>query len=97
LVGGIVSGGRTTGEIGRLSDEYGVSQVFICLDTSRFQDTGITDNLIEQVTAFTRSSITVSPDTAILYPGENVWRTRQENIHLGVPVDPTVWKQVQAM
>ena len=97
LVVGIVSGGRTTADIGRAGDEYGVSQIFICLDVTRFQDVNFTDSLIEQTIAFTKSSAPVSPDEAILYPGENVWRTRQENNRLGIPVDPAIWEQVQAM
>lgn len=97
LMAGILSGGRTTADIGQLADEYGVSQVFICLDVSRFQDAAFTDALIDQTIAFTQKSTPVSPENAILYPGENVWRTRQENIRLGIPVDEAVWEQVRAM
>ena len=97
LVVGIVSGGRTTADISRLPEEYGLSQVFICLDITRFQDTAFTDAIIEQTIAFTKTSTPVSPEAAILYPGESVWRTRQENNLLGIAVDPGIWEQVQAM
>jgi 3-dehydro-L-gulonate 2-dehydrogenase len=97
LAVGILSGGRTTADIGRLEDEYGVSQVFICLDISRFQNTAFTDSMIAQTLAFTKSSTPVSPDAFILYPGESVWRTRQENLQLGIPVNPKIWEQIQKM
>ncbi|GEO06329.1 2,3-diketo-L-gulonate reductase [Adhaeribacter aerolatus] len=94
---GILAGGRTTADIAGLEEEYGVSQVFICLDVSQFQDSAFTDDIIRRTVDFIKSSTPVSPGSAILYPGENTWRTRQENINLGVPVDPVTWEKVLQM
>jgi len=33
----------------------------------------------------------------VRYPGERVLKTREENMRLGIPVDPAVWEQVQKM
>jgi len=94
---GVLAGGRTTADIKALGDEYGVSQTFICLDVAQFQDATFTDEIIQKTLNFIKSSTPASPDEEVLYPGENTWRTRQENIRLGIPVDPQVWQQVQAM
>ncbi|MGV3585722.1 MAG: 3-dehydro-L-gulonate 2-dehydrogenase [Adhaeribacter sp.] len=94
---GVLAGGRTTADIKELGDEYGVSQTFICLDVAQFQDATFTDEIIQKTLSFIKSSTPASPDEEVLYPGENTWRTRQENIRLGIPVDPQVWQQVQEM
>ena len=94
---GILSGGRTTADIKELGDEYGVSQVFICVDVTKFQDGAFTDAIIQRTLDFIKSSTPITPGGTIRYPGENTWQTREENIKLGVPVDPQVWEQVLAM
>lgn len=97
LLAGLLSGGRTTSDIAQLPDEYGVSQVFICLDLSKFASYSLADSLIGQVLAYTKSSTPAAAGSAIGYPGENTWRTRQENLALGIPVDEKIWQEVLAM
>ena len=97
LAAGLLSGGRTTGEVAQLGDEYGVSQVFMCFDLSQFQETAFTDAVVQQVLTFTKGSTPIDPNKPVLYPGENAWRTREENTRLGIPVDPAIWQQVLAM
>lgn len=97
LFAGLLSGGRTTADIASLPDEYGVSQVFICFDINGLYGNNFADNLVEQVIAYTKSSAPTQPENAVLYPGENTWHTRQENIQLGIPVDKKIWQEVLAM
>lgn len=96
LLAGLLTGGRTVADIAQLGNEYGVSQVFICCDLS-LVDTAFAENLVRHVIAYTKSSQPVEGTDEIRYPGENTWRTRQENLRLGVPVDEKIWQEVRAM
>jgi 3-dehydro-L-gulonate 2-dehydrogenase len=97
LVAAALAGGRTTSDISGLKYEYGVSQVFICFNVQQIQNSAFTDDLIQKALDYIKASTPVSSDSEILYPGENVWRTRAQNNKLGIPVDQKIWEQVQAM
>lgn len=44
-----------------------------------------------------RSTVPVTEDGKILYPGERSLSTRAENMALGIPVDDGVWNKVKAL
>jgi 3-dehydro-L-gulonate 2-dehydrogenase len=37
------------------------------------------------------------PAGGVRYPGEQVLRTRAENLKLGIPIDPEVWREVKEL
>jgi 3-dehydro-L-gulonate 2-dehydrogenase len=41
-----------------------------------------------------KDSVSVNPETAIRYPGENVVKVREENIRNGIPVNREVWQKI---
>ena len=41
-----------------------------------------------------KTSTPVTEGRPVYYPGENMLRTRAENMELGISVDETVWKKV---
>ena len=84
LVAGL-SGGRTVAQITAQGDEYGLSQIFICINAQN-----LSASIVEEIIAFARSS----SDAPIHYPGERTLATRQKNLEAGVPVDDEIWKQV---
>ena len=43
-----------------------------------------------------RQARPVDPDRPVRYPGEQTLQLREENLRLGVPVDPEIWKQISA-
>jgi len=87
MLAAMLSGGAATHQIAADPErETGVSQVFIALSLSSFGETGaIADSIIGSIGAEVR------------YPGEQVLRTRTENMARGVPVDPAIWREVQAL
>lgn len=92
----ILSGGRATADVGKLENEYGLSQVFICFDAQKTNNafvTKVTDELI----AYIKSSPLTNPDEAIYYPGERTILTRKENAEKGIPVDEAIWQEVLQM
>jgi 3-dehydro-L-gulonate 2-dehydrogenase len=89
----LLSGGNSTSVISQSDKkETGVSQVFICIKADQQQHAA----LIEEVISYAKSSA-VDGDNEILYPGENMLRTRERNLQEGVLVDKAVWEKVLGM
>ena len=87
-----LSGGLGTHQIPRDSlQETGLSQVFLALklpDSHR-------DRLIDQIIEFTCGARSV--DDRVRYPGERTLEIRKRNLAEGIPVNPDIWQEVQAM
>ena len=58
-------------------------------------DSAAADRIANQVIAHFQFS-TNDKGERVRYPGERVLKCREENMRLGIPVDPSVWEQVQA-
>lgn len=100
LVAAVLSGGNSTYDIGRLGegeDEFSISQVFIAIDQARFNLPEISDEMVTNTIEFIKSSKPVDSETTILYPGERVLKTRQENLDQGIPVNETIWKEILSL
>jgi 3-dehydro-L-gulonate 2-dehydrogenase len=97
LIAGILSGGRTTHQIeAKPERETGLSQVFVAIDPSSVDQNATAATVADQVIQFLESSPR-SGKEPIRYPGQQVLKIRAENRALGVPVDPTIWRQVEKM
>lgn len=95
LIAAVLSGGRTTYDIGKeTDDEYGISQVFIAIDQSKFNADEITDEVINNTVNNIKESIPIESNTNILYPGERVIATRKENLQKGIPVEESIWNKI---
>lgn len=98
LIATVLSGGYSTVEIGKKSkDEYGLSQVLIAIDPSRFNTAEITDAMIDNVLQDLKNSEPEKIGGEILYPGERVIITRKENLEKGIPVTDSIWEAIKAM
>lgn len=97
LLGAVLSGGQATYQIPMDADkETRLTQVFVAFDPVRLDQKGAAsqaaDNIIQYFQLPPKST-----GARVRYPGERVLKTRDENLAKGVPVEPSVWKQVQAM
>jgi 3-dehydro-L-gulonate 2-dehydrogenase len=93
LLATLLSGGDSTAVITQSGrKETGVSQVFIAIKTDNAKNT----ELIEQIMAYTKSSA-VEADQEILFPGENMLRTREQSLTEGVWVDEKAWKVLRGL
>ena len=97
LVAVLVSGGLATHEIGQRETEYGVAQLFIAFDVTQASSAALVNQAVEGVIADLRTATPVTPDDAVLSPGERALRTRRENMAHGIPVEPAIWQRVLAM
>jgi 3-dehydro-L-gulonate 2-dehydrogenase len=93
LLATLLSGGNSTAAITQSGKkESGVSQVFIAIKT----DTEQNATLIDEIINYTKTSDTEN-GKEILYPGENMLRTRERNMKDGVLVDEKIWAEVLGM
>ena len=97
LIVALVSGGKTTKEIGELDCETEVSQIFMAIDLSLFPDKDGMEHRIGETLSFIDSSIPREDGACVHYPGEGMMRKRRESERLGVYVDDSVWEKVQKL
>ena len=97
LLASILSGGLATCQIVPDSErETRLSQVFIAINPQATAQREDIDGIAERVIEFVQTSKTPGGER-VRYPGENVLRTRHENLQRGIPVHVAVWREVQEL
>jgi 3-dehydro-L-gulonate 2-dehydrogenase len=95
LVAGVLSGGSTTHQIPPEPEkETRLSQVFIAFDSARLDGSVLAEDVAEDVIRHFQVS-SQKGEGRPRYPGERVLETRRENMEKGVPVEPSIWREVQ--
>ncbi|HEY0245210.1 MAG TPA: 3-dehydro-L-gulonate 2-dehydrogenase, partial [Mucilaginibacter sp.] len=94
LMATVLSGGNSTARITASANESGVSQVFICIKPNSGEQT---EQLIEEIINYTKTSRPESDGQSISYPGENTLKTREKSLKEGVWVDAQIWEKVKAL
>jgi 3-dehydro-L-gulonate 2-dehydrogenase len=96
MLAAMLSGGNATHDIPQdPTRESGVSQIFLAIDPASLGvnidaiATGILDSL--------GASTPIDPANPVRYPGEQTFQLREQNIRLGVPVDPEIWQKLQTL
>ena len=89
----LISGGRATYQI-RSEAEYGQSQVFIAFDITQPVGAAWVEQEVQNIIADLHRAESDMPDAEVMFPGERVLRTRQENLTNGIQVDETVWEAI---
>jgi len=92
-----LAGGRSTYDIGQLSDESDVSQVFLAFNISKMAKNNLSDEIVSNTIRYIKSVKHRNPDEDVLYPGERALRTRNDNLANGVAVDEMRWHELRAM
>ena len=91
LLASILSQGNSTAKITQSEKESGVSQVFICIKPN---NSNYTQQVIEEIISYTKTSEPEHKGGSIAYPGENTLQTREKSLKEGVLVDERIWKKV---
>lgn len=97
LLASVLSNGLSTYGIGLQKEEFGISQLFICLHPEVL---GISKDEFNEKIGRTLEDLKgskVFEDMQINYPGEQSLLRREENLRLGVPVDAEIWEKVKQM
>jgi 3-dehydro-L-gulonate 2-dehydrogenase len=97
IVAALLSGGSATFQIPAEPErETKLSQLFIAIAPHSLGQSESADNIADQILDYLHSSA-VGSGERVRYPGERVLQTRKENLQNGVPVEPTIWREVQML
>ncbi len=94
LLASILSGGLSTHQVSKNNAEYAVSQVFIAIDPGKLHNHSVMAETINNIIADYHQSIAAGKGGKIVYPGERVLQTRENNSKNGIPVLKEIWEQV---
>ncbi len=97
LIATVLTNGNAVSDIGKFSDEIGLSQVMIAIDPSRMNSAELTDAIVDRILADLKTSEPLEEGKPVLYPGERVAKAVKENMELGIPAIEEVWDKVLAM
>ncbi|UWZ86750.1 3-dehydro-L-gulonate 2-dehydrogenase [Occallatibacter riparius] len=77
--------------------ETGLSQVFIAMQPAALGDQAELERIADDVVASLHRARPVEGGRGVRFPGENTLRLREENLRLGLPVDPALWQEIVAL
>lgn len=97
LIATILTAGNSVQKIGSFGDEVGLSQVMIAIDPEKFQNKELTDKIVEEIITDVKSSVPLNEGKEVLYPGERVVNTREDNRVNGIPVIEEIWESIRNM
>ena len=93
----MLANANSVAKIGTFGDEVGLTQIMIAIDPAKFQSADVTDAIIDAISAGVASSEPVEPDREVRCPGLGEYRSRKENLELGIPVAEEKWAEVLAL
>ncbi len=77
--------------------ESGISQFFLALRPEVLGETDELERVTENIVASLRVANPVPGGASIRYPGERTLQIREENLKLGLPVDPVLWQEMKSI
>lgn len=96
VLGAVLSGGLSTSQITQLGKERSLSQVFVCIDTTKLANYSLIKDTIRNIITDYQQSETEA-GMGLRFPGERVLQTRKENLEKGIPVLQAMWEKVQQL
>ena len=94
-IGAALSKGNTTGDVRRLGEEIGLTQVFIAFDVEKTVGRSYLDAMAAKLLADFRSVEPARAGEPFFYPGERAAATRKDNLEHGILVSEEIWSQMQ--
>jgi 3-dehydro-L-gulonate 2-dehydrogenase len=95
MLAAMLSGGLATHQLSRDPlRESGQSQIFLAIDPGAVAGTQELGQIAEGILASFHEATPADPNKPIRYPGEETLRLREENMRLGIPVDPEIWGRI---
>lgn len=96
ILAAILSSGLSVSEISKNKAEYGLSQVFICIDPTKLSNHSAIAAAVQNIIDDYKQSI---PDgnAKIVYPGEGVLQKRKTNTDQGMVVLKNVWDEILSL
>jgi 3-dehydro-L-gulonate 2-dehydrogenase len=95
MVAAMLAGGNATYQIPREPvRETGSSQIFLAIDPGSVGYAEEMERIADGIIEFLHQAAPVDARKPVRYPGEETMRVREENMRLGVPVDPEIWRRI---
>jgi 3-dehydro-L-gulonate 2-dehydrogenase len=95
MLAAMLSGGLATHQIPLdPTNETGLSQIFLAIDPANLASAEDLSQIADDIIDNLHHAAPADPDEPIRYPGEQTLHLREENLRLGVPVDPENWQQL---
>ena len=97
LLGVMLSGGDSVGAVGLHEAEYGLSQVFIAIDTARLSSLDELIEAVEEMESRVHGAAPAEGFGSVRFPGESRLQTRVKNLERGLPLRPALWEEIVAL
>jgi 3-dehydro-L-gulonate 2-dehydrogenase len=95
MVAAMISGGLATYQLPlEPTLEAGQSQIFLAIDPQNLVAANELNHIADGILEHLHQAPPADPNQPIRYPGEQTLRLREENLRLGVPVDPEIWQRI---
>lgn len=92
-----LSGGQSTAEIGKLNMDIGLAQLFMAFDLRRLSVDDSRARVVQSIKDSLTQTEPIVKDGQVLYPGQQTWLRRQENLEKGIPVDRHMWDRIKKL
>jgi len=92
LLAAMLSGGQATHQISTdPTQESGLSQIFLAIAPTTFTARPDLERIASAIVESLAAAAPIDSAHPVRYPGQETLRLREENLRLGVPVDPDQW------
>lgn len=97
MMAAMLSGGLATYQLPlEPTLETGQSQIFLAIDPSNIAPAAELNQIADGILQHLHQARPEDPAHPIRYPGEQTLQLREENMRLGVPVDPELWQRLSS-
>jgi 3-dehydro-L-gulonate 2-dehydrogenase len=97
MLAAMLSGGLATHQLSRDPlRESGQSQIFLAIDPGAVASAQELGRIAEGILSSLHEATPADANKPVRYPGEEALRLREENMRLGIPVDPGIWGQINS-
>ena len=93
----VLAQGMNSYQLGKQDVEPGVSQFFLCFDSSSFSTDEFVATITNETIEFIKSNADGDVNSEVRYPGEGSLKIRNANLRSGIPVDDNIWTAVKAL
>lgn len=97
MIATVLTAGNAVHTIGTFDDEVGLSQIMIAIDPAKANSEEETDDIINGIIDYIKTSEPIEEGQSVLYPGEPESLTIEDNLKNGIPVIEEKWNKVLAM
>lgn len=95
MIAAMLSGGLATYQLPMEPTlEAGQSQIFLAIDPANVSAANELNHIAEGILEHFHAAPPDLPGKPVRYPGEQTLSLREENLRLGVPVDPEIWQRI---